>query len=355
MKADTSYFSNTLTNIKSYILGLVINNIEECYTDFTFISTLFENSFLNNEKHIIDNLLLISNENPYSHAKKKVFQIVSKEILTDILRLTNNNVPFETRFDSHEHKHKISKIEITCFVENNSKEIANQFLTAFFEKKAFISCHKNNNNICIMICDNNEKNLETFSNFYEIPCEKNKETLTYIGSNALDLIGLIYNGINNIQNKSFYNNMINSLGLDSPILKWKKINNEAITPIKANYSDVGYDLTAIGISKEINKKTILCNTGIKLDIPPTYYVEIVPRSSIIKSGYMLANSIGIIDCSYKGELLIALTKIDDSVPDISFPFRCCQLIMKKQVYPTMVEVDDVSESKRGYGGFGSSG
>jgi dUTP pyrophosphatase len=100
--------------------------------------------------------------------------------------------------------------------------------------------------------------------------------------------------------------------------------------------------------------TALYNTGIKLDIPIGYYVELVPRSSISKSGYMLANSIGIIDCSYKGELLVALTKISANAAEIEYPFRCCQLIMKKQIFPYIVEVTDLEESKRAEGGFGSS-
>ena len=124
---------------------------------------------------------------------------------------------------------------------------------------------------------------------------------------------------------------------------------------KANFSDVGYDLSIIAIAKEFNSKTKLYNTGIKIDIPIGYYVEIVPRSSISKSGYMLANSIGIIDCSYKGELFVALTKVCDDTPEISFPFKCCQLIMKKQIFPDMVETNELEVSKRAEGGFGSSG
>ena len=70
---------------------------------------------------------------------------------------------------------------------------------------------------------------------------------------------------------------------------------------------------------------------------------------------MLANSIGIIDSSYRGELLIALSKIDDNSSDIQFPFRCCQLIMRKQVFPILEEINETSDSSRGDGGFGSTG
>jgi dUTP pyrophosphatase len=69
---------------------------------------------------------------------------------------------------------------------------------------------------------------------------------------------------------------------------------------------------------------------------------------------MLANSIGIIDCSYKGELFVALTKMDDSA-HIEYPYRCCQLIMRKQIFPEMVEINEVdTNTNRAEGGFGSS-
>jgi dUTP pyrophosphatase len=102
--------------------------------------------------------------------------------------------------------------------------------------------------------------------------------------------------------------------------------------------------------------TKLYRTGIKLEIPVGYYVEIVPRSSLSKTGYMMANSIGIIDCSYKGELLVALAKINRNALDIQFPFRCCQLIMRKQIFADMVEIQqtELTDSNRGEGGFGST-
>jgi len=69
---------------------------------------------------------------------------------------------------------------------------------------------------------------------------------------------------------------------------------------------------------------------------------------------MLSNSIGIIDASYKGELFVALTKIDEESHDIEFPFRCCQMIMKKQIYPQLKELCELTTTSRGEGGFGSS-
>lgn len=130
--------------------------------------------------------------------------------------------------------------------------------------------------------------------------------------------------------------------------------DNAVIPTKAHHSDIGYDLTAISIFKHISKKIILFDTGIRVSPPKGYYTEILPRSSISKTGYMLANSVGVIDPSYTGTLKIALIKIDESFPDIKLPFTRCQLIIRKAEYVEMLQVDCIEDTIRGSGGFGSS-
>jgi dUTPase len=87
---------------------------------------------------------------------------------------------------------------------------------------------------------------------------------------------------------------------------------------------------------------------------------------------MLANNVGIIDQGYRGNLYIALTKINDETPDLTdltewrLPWKCCQMIVKKQIYSRLVITDMVAEradndefliekSSRGTGAFGSTG
>lgn len=70
---------------------------------------------------------------------------------------------------------------------------------------------------------------------------------------------------------------------------------------------------------------------------------------------MLANSVGIIDQGYRGNIFIALTKIDENTPDLELPFKCCQMILKKQVYSIIKELnEDLSITDRNNGGFGST-
>jgi dUTP pyrophosphatase len=185
----------------------------------------------------------------------------------------------------------------------------------------------------------------------------------------IDLLGMIYSNYE----CPYYNNYIygynnNQDGRDSvsiPIIKVFKVDDEAVMPSKTRYSDAGYDLTIIREYKVLTSNTTLYDTGIQLEIPNGYYVEIVPRSSISRSGYILANSVGIIDQGYRGNLYIALTKIngdaDADAPELTLPWKCCQMIVKKQTYSRLVTLvtgdagKEIEASSRGTGAFGSTG
>ena len=130
--------------------------------------------------------------------------------------------------------------------------------------------------------------------------------------------------------------------------------NRAVIPTKAHPSDIGYDLTTIDVFRKLSHRITLFETGISMLPPDGYYIEIVPRSSMSKTGYMLANSVGTIDPSYTGTLKVALIKIDDSLPDIKLPFKLCQIVLRKAEYSDMVKVDSIDQTVRGDGGFGSS-
>jgi len=144
---------------------------------------------------------------------------------------------------------------------------------------------------------------------------------------------------------------------NKPSIKVYKANKDAIIPSKAFEEDAGYDLTIIKKLKDFNSRTSLYDTGIKIEVDEGYYTEIVARSSISKFGYMLANNIGIIDNHYRGNLMVALTKIADDAPEIVFPFKCCQLIIRKQISANLYEITDndtLTSTSRNEGGFGST-
>lgn len=144
------------------------------------------------------------------------------------------------------------------------------------------------------------------------------------------------------------------------MIYFTKTREDAVLPSKAYPTDCGYDLTILGVEKVINSNTTLYKTGIKIKMPHGYHCEIYPRSSISKMGYMLSNSIGVIDPSYSGELFVALTKTNSEAPDLKFPCKIAQIILKTSIhFPTKEVSNDEFEqlhadSLRQSGGFGST-
>jgi len=133
----------------------------------------------------------------------------------------------------------------------------------------------------------------------------------------------------------------------------------AVLPSKANESDVGFDLTIIKEHKVLRVGcVIMYDTGIKVQVPPGYYVEVVPRSSLSKTGWMLANSIGIIDNTYTGNILVALARIDKDAEELVMPFKGFQLIVREQSFPIVQDMTGqenlLPNTIRGEGGFGST-
>ena len=102
--------------------------------------------------------------------------------------------------------------------------------------------------------------------------------------------------------------------------------------------------------------TYVFNTGIKMDIPDGYYIEVVPRSSTgIKKHLRLMNTCGILDSSWKGETLVAIHNFGKEPAWVENNERLCQMIVHKVPSIQIKEVQDVGTSERGENGFGSTG
>ena len=103
--------------------------------------------------------------------------------------------------------------------------------------------------------------------------------------------------------------------------------------------------------------TVLYDTGLIIQPPPGYYIEVVPRSSLSKSGYIQSNSIGIIDPNYLDTIKVPLTRVDSSLPELKLPFTGFQLIIRRPTHCLFKEVspDELVHTSRGTGGFGSTG
>ena len=189
------------------------------------------------------------------------------------------------------------------------------------------------------IAELEDKNFEVETNY--------KYIITWEGSEAIDFINFLNAGDTLSHVLCSYTN---NVALKTKIIKTRE---DAVIPERAHFSDTGFDVTAIDVLKS-NKNVTYYSTGIKAQPPHGYYFELVPRSSISKTGYIMANNIGIIDQNYRGEIIIALMKIDESAEDIKLPYKICQLI-PKQWFNMKLEVDKtISETQRSCGGFGST-
>lgn len=124
-------------------------------------------------------------------------------------------------------------------------------------------------------------------------------------------------------------------------------------PTRARPSDSGFDLSLVAIRNTFGN-VILYGTGVTVQPPSGFYFDLVPRSSMIKQGYMLANSVGIIDQSYTGEIMVPLIKVDPDAPDPILPCRMVQLIPRKWYGFIPEQVDSLDITERASGGFGST-
>jgi len=141
----------------------------------------------------------------------------------------------------------------------------------------------------------------------------------------------------------------------------KKLNPLAKIPKYAKYGDAGMDLTAV--SKSFDKYgNISYGTGLAIEIPPKHVGLIFPRSSISKKHLNLANSIGMIDSGYRGEIICKFKPtphftIDNKEYPENYEIndRIAQILIIPFLDIEFNETDILSESERGNNGFGSSG
>ena len=189
----------------------------------------------------------------------------------------------------------------------------------------------------------NADKVEVISQLIDAPHDKENDgeysKITMRGTNCMDFLGQ-----NNIAfDKSHYIQCNVELLCD-----------DAVMPSKAHESDVGFDLTLISECKRFNDNLIMYDTGVKISPAYGFYTEVVPRSSLGKSGWLMANSVGIIDASYTGTLKVMLVRVTPNAPEPEMPFRACQLIMREQIHAEL-KLAKVGVTVRGAGGFGSSG
>lgn len=138
----------------------------------------------------------------------------------------------------------------------------------------------------------------------------------------------------------------------------KKLNQNAILPTYGSSSAAGADLYACNTEKIIigAHKTVLVPTGLSMEIPEGYAGLIYARSGIAsKRGLAPANKVGVVDSDYRGEVMVALHNHSDIDAEIDVNERIAQLVIAPFLKVEFNETDELSDTVRGEGGFGSTG
>jgi dUTP pyrophosphatase len=146
--------------------------------------------------------------------------------------------------------------------------------------------------------------------------------------------------------------IINNFTLD---IKVKKLHPNAVIPSYSKVGDAGMDLT---ITSEIENTTfsVSYGFGIAMEIPKNYVGLVFPRSSVRNQELVLSNCVGVIDSGYRGELQATFKKTQ-GLDSIKYKVgdRGAQIIILPYPQIKMVESDELSDTERGSGGFGSTG
>lgn len=143
------------------------------------------------------------------------------------------------------------------------------------------------------------------------------------------------------------------------ILKIKKVKDNAIIPKYATSGSAGMDLYAC-IDEAVTLepgKLLMIPTGIAIELPsPELAAFIHARSGLgVKHGICLSNGVGVVDSDYRGEVCVGLCNVSDKPYTIE-PFeRVAQMVIAPVAVMTIEEAEELSDTTRGEGGFGSTG
>jgi dUTP pyrophosphatase len=161
--------------------------------------------------------------------------------------------------------------------------------------------------------------------------------------------------------------------MDKVKIKVKVLRNNVTIPTIMKKGDVGADAYISKISKidRMNKRLmdipnseyhlepferIACHTGLAVELPEGYYMQVVPRSGFaLWNGISIVNSPGTIDNGYRGEIIAIIVNISKDIMTLKVGDRICQLILRKMIQFEFDVVSKLSETERSKKGFGSTG
>lgn len=350
---DDNMFDNIDSNEKAYLLGWIASN-------GTIRKAGFQISIRDYDKDVLEkiNKVLFLDELPISESKNNIVNLtVNSEIigkkLTEIFKIK----------ELIEENESYKKSYIIKFPNIDEKYLY-YFIRGVFEGDGHFRYTKKNPVCGISSCSS--EFLEEIIKRCELKCNINNNMFELCGNVALDFLNKVYKNVlvNDevlFMNRkyNFYNKIagwIPRMDKNGLYFNYVRTIEEARPPQKQRASDSGYDLTLIKKIKTHGNVEFF-DTCIKLEPAFGYYFDLVGRSSISKSGYMLANNIGIIDRTYQGTVIVPLVKIDNNQPDLELPCRLVQIIPRQiqHLEPIEITEEELLLSERKSGGFGSTG
>ena len=141
-------------------------------------------------------------------------------------------------------------------------------------------------------------------------------------------------------------------------IRVRRVSDTAVLPTRGSTFAAGYDLYA-DIAEEVKIEphtTVKIDTGLQFELPEGYFAGIFARSGIAaREGLRPANCVGICDSDYRGNYIVAIHNDTDTAQTIKARQKIAQMIVLPYLPLEFEEVEELSETKRGAGGFGSTG
>lgn len=249
------------------------------------------------------------------------------------------------------------------FPELSDRKTAD-FLAGYIEECGFFSKLNNQKLPTFLIIDDDEEMLAGIVRWIGIQPNKSQASryIKFEGLNALDALGKIYtlSPFGDAYKRGVYYSWMQKFKpgkneeSDWHTFHYTLNHPNAAPPSKSRSTDSGYDLTLVEKIKENEHGVEYYTTGVAVTPPFGYYFQLVGRSSITKTGYTLANNIGIIDRGYSGDIVVPLIKINKSA-ELQLPAKIVQIVptLALHFYPKMVQ--SLIETSRSDSGFGSTG
>ena len=140
------------------------------------------------------------------------------------------------------------------------------------------------------------------------------------------------------------------------VLKIQRLDPDVDVPRYAHPGDAGLDLAAAEDRSIAPGERVGVGTGLAIAVPPGWVGLVHPRSGLaLDRGLTVVNAPGTIDSGYRGELKVLLVNLGDETVDVSRGDRIAQLLLQRVGRAVVAESDDLGETERGAGGFGSTG